>query len=92
MCDLSPAPARPVAAGKSGGRRPVRPPQRKAVIGGRTRTDPRDVARWVEEVELAGRRPTGEAVAARFGVSDRTGRRLLADARDLPAASLAGVT
>jgi Protein of unknown function (DUF2637) len=40
-----------------------------------------EVARCVAELEAGGQRPTGDALGARLGVSDRTGRRLLVDVR-----------
>ena len=49
-----------------------------------------EVAAWVVEYEAAGRRPTGDQVAARFGVSDRTGRRLLSNLRSLAVSGTAG--
>jgi hypothetical protein len=49
--------------------------------GGRRRAALDEVATWVAEQAAAGQRPTGDAVAARFGVSDRTGRRMLVSVR-----------
>jgi hypothetical protein len=54
------------------------------------RTIPDEVAVWVAEREAAGQRLTGGAVAARFAVSDRTGRRLLSTVRALAAPGAAG--
>jgi hypothetical protein len=45
----------------------------------RRRPEQREVATWIAELERSGRRATGAAVATRFGVSGRTGRRMLAD-------------
>jgi hypothetical protein len=39
------------------------------------------VEAWMTDYEVAGRRATSDAMAGRFGVSDRTGRRLLANVR-----------
>jgi hypothetical protein len=49
-----------------------------------------EVAAWVVEHEAAGQRPTGDELAARFGVSDRTGRRLLSNLRSLAASATTG--
>lgn len=46
-----------------------------------------EVAAWVAEREAAGRRPTGDQLAVRFGVSDRTGRRMLSTLRSTSMAS-----
>jgi Protein of unknown function (DUF2637) len=46
-----------------------------------------EVAAWVAEREAAGRRPTGDQLAVRFGVSDRTGRRMLSTLRSASTAS-----
>jgi hypothetical protein len=56
----------------------------------RVRPGADQVAACVAELEAAGQRPTGDAVAARFGVSDRTGRRLLTDVRSVRAAGSMG--
>jgi hypothetical protein len=48
------------------------------------------VAACVAELEATGQRPTGDALAVRFGVSDRTGRRMLTDVRSGQAAAVAG--
>lgn len=45
-----------------------------------------EVAAWVAEHEAEGRRPTGDQLAARFGFSDRTGRRMLSTLRATSAA------
>jgi hypothetical protein len=49
-----------------------------------------EVAAWVVEHEAAGQRPTGDEVAAQFGVSDRTGRRMLSNLRSLAASGTPG--
>ena len=54
------------------------------------RPDLEEVARCVAELEAGGQRPTGDAVAARLGVSDRTGRRLLMDVRSTGASRATG--
>ncbi len=47
----------------------------------RRRPEQGEVATWLAEVERTGCRPTGATVAARFGISGRTGRRMLAEMR-----------
>jgi hypothetical protein len=49
--------------------------------GPRGRPDQRAVAAWVAARERNGQRATGAALAAEFGTSGRTGRRLLAELR-----------
>ena len=49
-----------------------------------------EVARCVAELEARGQRPTGDALAARLGVSGRTGRRLLVDVRSTGALRTTG--
>lgn len=44
-----------------------------------------EVAACVAELEASGQRVTRDALAARFGVSDRTGRRMLVEVRSLTA-------
>ncbi len=48
----------------------------------------KEVATCVTELESAGQKATGDALAVRFGVSDRTGRRMLEDIRS-PQATVA---
>ncbi len=49
-----------------------------------------EVATCIAELEAAGQRATGDALAARLGVSDRTGRRLLVNVRSTGASRATG--
>jgi hypothetical protein len=84
-----------MAAGQEGTQ--VSGQTRTARRTGRTRRDARDVrpaieqvAAWVAELEAAGQRATGDVVAERFGVSDRTGRRMLLGVRAIVASGASG--
>jgi hypothetical protein len=76
-------------ANVSGRGRAVRS-ERRVSNGGRRRPAMEQVAACVAELEAAGQRPTGDALALRFGVSDRTGRRMLTNVRSGQAAAAAG--
>lgn len=63
--------------------------EQRASSARRVRPVTEEVAACVAELEAAGQRPTGDALAARFGVSDRTGRRMLTDVRSGRGAAMA---
>jgi len=73
----------------SGGRRAA-PAGRCRSNARRVRPDIEEVAGCVAALEAAGQRATGDVLAARFGVSGRTGRRLLTDVRSLRASPATG--
>jgi hypothetical protein len=64
--------------GESPSGEPGSPPRQRV---GRPRAALDEVVTWVAWQAAAGQQPTGDTVAARFGVSDRTGRRLLTGVR-----------
>jgi len=73
-------------SGRVNTRRPDRPARKRQL----QRPALEEVARCVAELEVGGQRPTGDALAARLGVSDRTRRRLLVDVRSTGASRATG--
>lgn len=67
-------------------RRLERPVQKRLV----RRPALEEVATCIAELEAGGQRATGDALAARLGVGDRTGRRLLVNVRSTGASRATG--
>jgi hypothetical protein len=72
---------RPDVAAPSPDRQPQPETEAEAEARKPNRPAMEEVLAWVATLEQSGQRATGELVAARFGVSDRTGRRMLTGVR-----------